>query len=184
MSFGHKFATGVVLVALTLVLQCAWIAVLIVWGRAHFEHERRAFGALRVSWLMVCITADIVVLHLLEILLWGGFYRWRFFSSWASAFHFSAASYTTVGSGDVLLPPEWRSFGPLESLTGVLMCGLSASFLFAVVTRLVQHDATLLKQGEQMRLAPRRRLSGVRLTTGLRLTPQNSTARLRRYSKF
>ena len=28
--------------------------------------------------------------------------------------------------------------GPVESVTGVLMCGLSASFLFAIVTRLVQ----------------------------------------------
>jgi hypothetical protein len=27
--------------------------------------------------------------------------------------------------------------GPVESLTGMLMCGLSASFLFAIVTRLV-----------------------------------------------
>jgi len=27
--------------------------------------------------------------------------------------------------------------GPVESLTGMLMCGLSAGFLFAIVTRLV-----------------------------------------------
>ena len=155
MSFGHKAATAAVLVALTLVLQCAWMAVLVLWGRAHLGSERRVFGALRVAWVMVWITAVMMVLHLLEILLWGGFYRWRCFSSWASAFYFSAASFTTVGSGDVSLPAEWRSFGPLESLTGVLMCGLSASFLFAVVTRLVRHDDTLLKQGEQTALAPR-----------------------------
>jgi hypothetical protein len=30
--------------------------------------------------------------------------------------------------------------GPLEGLTGVLMCGLSASLLFAIVTRLVERD--------------------------------------------
>jgi voltage-gated potassium channel len=154
MSFGHKAATAAVLVALTLVLQCTWMAVLVLWGRAHLGRERRVLGALRVAWVIVWITAVMMVLHLVEILLWGGFYRWRCFSSWASAFYFSLASFTTVGSGDVSLAPEWRSFGPLESLTGVLMCGLSASFLFAVVTRLVQHDDTLLKQGEQT-LAPR-----------------------------
>lgn len=154
MSFGDKFATGAVLVALTLVLQCAWMAFLILWGRAHLGRQRRVLGALRVTWVMVRITANIVVLHLLEILLWGGFYRWKCLSSWSSAFYFSAASYTTAGSGDVFLAPRWRFFGPLESLTGVLMCGLSASFLFAVVTRLVQHDDTL-QQGEQTPLAPR-----------------------------
>jgi hypothetical protein len=30
--------------------------------------------------------------------------------------------------------------GPTESITGVLMCGLSVSFLFAVVHRLVEQD--------------------------------------------
>ena len=38
------------------------------------------------------------------------------------------------GLGDEM----WRAMGPAESVTGVLMCGLSASFLFAIVTRLIQ----------------------------------------------
>jgi hypothetical protein len=51
--------------------------------------------------------------------------------------YFSAASYATVGYGDVVLPWTWRTLGPVESIIGVLMRGLSASFLFAVVSRLV-----------------------------------------------
>jgi hypothetical protein len=77
----------------------------------------------------------------LEILLWAGFYRWLCFPLWESAFYFSAASYATVGYGDVVLPWMWRSLGPVESLIGVLMCGLSASFLFAIVSRLVDREA-------------------------------------------
>jgi hypothetical protein len=38
----------------------------------------------------------------------------------------------------------WRTLGPVESIIGVLMCGLSASFLFAIVTRLVTRDAPLM----------------------------------------
>jgi len=79
-------------------------------------------------------------LHLLEILLWTGFYRWLCFPSWESAFYFSACSYATVGYGDVVLPWIWRTLGPVESIIGVLMCGLSASFLFAVVSRLVDRE--------------------------------------------
>ena len=153
MSVGHKFTIAALLIGLTIVIQCAWIALLIVWGRAHFARERRSLGAVRAARLMVWIISDIVVLHLLEILLWGGFYRWKSFSSWSAAFYFSAGSYTTVGSGAVPLPPGWRIFQPLESLTGTLMCGLSASFLFAVVTRLVQHDETMLKLAEEIRPA-------------------------------
>jgi hypothetical protein len=53
--------------------------------------------------LMVRITIVIIVLHLLQILLWAGFYRWSCFPSWQSAFYFSTASYSTVGAGDLLL---------------------------------------------------------------------------------
>src|SRR5882762_11785183 len=49
------------------------------------------------------------------------------FRSWESAFYFSAARYATVGYGDVVLPRTWRTLGPVESIIGVLMCGLSAS---------------------------------------------------------
>ena len=154
MTFPQKFATGAILVGLTLIIQCAWIAVLIVWGRAHIARDRRALGPVRAAWLMVWIIGEMILLHLVQILVWGGFYRWKCFSSWAAAFYFSAGAYTTVGSGAVPLPPEWRTFQPLESLTGVLMCGLSASFLFAVVTRLVQHEETFLNQGDETGTAP------------------------------
>jgi voltage-gated potassium channel len=43
-----------------------------------------------------------------------------------------------VGNEELILQQTWRQLGPIESLTGVLMCALSASFLFAVVTRLVE----------------------------------------------
>ena len=144
-----KFVAAAALVALTLVVQCTWVAFLIVRGRARFGHKHRAFGIVRSALLMVSIMANIMVLHVVEVMLWAGFYWWRCLPSWASAFYFSAANYTTVGAADVLLPPEWRAFGPLESLTGILMCGLSVSFLFAITTRLVQHTTMLDKPDEK-----------------------------------
>jgi voltage-gated potassium channel len=78
-----------------------------------------------------------MVLHILEILLWAGFYRWRCLPSWESSFYFSATSFSTVGYGDVVLPQIWRSLGPVEGVTGVLMSGLSVSGLFAILARLV-----------------------------------------------
>jgi hypothetical protein len=98
------------------------------------------FGAFRSCVLMVRFTSVIIGLHLLTILLWAAFYRWNCFPSWESAFYLSAASYSTVEYGDLLLPRMWRILGPVESVTGVLMCGLSAGLLFAIVTRLVERD--------------------------------------------
>lgn len=83
-------------------------------------------------------TAAVVVLQGLVILLWAGFYRCLCFSSWNSAFYFSGASYSTVGYGDVVLPAKWHLLGPLESMMGVLMCGISVSLLFALINRLIE----------------------------------------------
>jgi len=52
----------------------------------------------------------------------------------------------TVGYGDVVLPQMWRNLGPVESIIGVLMCGLSASFLFAIVSRLVDRETRLSRE--------------------------------------
>ena len=85
----------------------------------------------------------MIGLHVAQIILWAGFYRWLCFASWEPAFYFSTASYSTVGYGDVILPRLWRNWGPLESVTGVEMCGLSVSLRFAIVTRLVGKYETL-----------------------------------------
>lgn len=140
MSFVYQACATIVLVTLTLVLQSAGMAALIQWARAHLPRAIHRLGPWRSGMLLVRLTTLIVYLHTLEILLWALFYRLYCFSSWESAFYFSATSYSTVGYGDLVLPRAWRLVGPTESITGVLMCGLSASFLFAVVQRLVERD--------------------------------------------
>ena len=140
MAFVGQAGAGAVLVTLTLAFQSAGMAALIHWGRDYFARGMHRLGPLRSALLMVRVTSAIVALHLLQILLWAGFYRWNCFPSWESAFYFSAATYSTVGSADLLLPGIWRSLGPVESVTGVVMCGLLASLLFAIVTRLVARE--------------------------------------------
>jgi hypothetical protein len=143
MVFVDEVLTAAVLVALTIVLQSAGMAALIEWAKAHLPSRLQRPGHIHSAVLMVRLAGLIFFLHLLEILLWSWFYRLNCFATWESSFYFSAVSYSTVGYGDIVLQGKWRLLGPLESLTGVLMCALSASFLFAVVTRLVQHDEEL-----------------------------------------
>jgi len=138
MTFLHRASVTIILVTLTLTLQSIGMAGLIQWLKAQFPRGIQRLGVVRDSVLVVRFTSLLVCLHGLEILLWASFYRWKCFADWEAAFYFSAADYSSVGAGDLLLKPIWRTLGPVESVTGVLMCGLSASFLFAIVTRLVQ----------------------------------------------
>jgi hypothetical protein len=64
------------------------------------------------------------------------FFWWqKCLPSMEASFYFSGVTYTTIGYGDLVLSQEWRLFGPLEGLTGILMCGLSAAFFFIVVSK-------------------------------------------------
>ena len=87
----------------------------------------------------VFVAAWIVLLHVAEIGVWALFYLWRdAMPDLASALYFSAVTYTTTGYGDLVLAEGWRVLGAVEALTGILMCGWSTGFFFAIVNRLYQ----------------------------------------------
>jgi voltage-gated potassium channel len=133
----RQACAAIILIALTIVLHSAGIAALIQWVKAHLPNrDNRRPSRVGSTVLMVRLIGLIICLHGLEIVLWAAFYRWKCFASWEPALYFSAGNYSTVGTAEVL-EQAWRQLGPIESLMGVLMCALSASFLFAVVTRLV-----------------------------------------------
>jgi len=148
MSF-HRVVAELPLITLTLWLQSAGVAALISWVRPTLESDMGQMGAFRSAALVVRLAMAVVVLQGLEILLWATFYRWRCLPSWDSAIYFSASSYSTLGCNDVSLPSTWRTLGPLESVIGVLMCGISVSLLFAIVTRLINREerSSLKEQG-------------------------------------
>ena len=140
MTFLRQASAAAILITLTLSLQIAGMAVLIHWARARLASNIYKLGTLPAAVLMVRFTTAIIALHLLHIVLWTTFYHWQCFPSWETAFYFSTASYTTVGYGDVVLSQTWRTLGPVESVVGVLMTGLSVSVLFAIMTRLVERE--------------------------------------------
>ena len=89
--------------------------------------------------LFVFVAAWIVLLHIAEISVWALFYLWReAMPDLGAALYFSAVTYTTTGYGDLVLAEGWRIVGGVEALTGILMCGWSTGFFFAVVTRVYE----------------------------------------------
>ena len=143
MEFLSQALAATILSTLTLAIECAGMAVLIHWVRASFARGIKIQNLWHTAVLMIRFTSVAILLHLLQILLWAAFYRLRCFPSWESCFYFSATSYSTVGYGDVVLPPVWRLLGPVEAIMGVLMCGISVSALFAIATRLIGNEAQL-----------------------------------------
>jgi hypothetical protein len=101
-----------------------------------------------MTWHFVWLAGWIVCLHLFQICAWAAVYAWRgAMPDIQTAFYFSAVTYTTTGYGDLVLPPDWRLVGGIEALTGILMCGLSTGFFFAVVSRVFQRGTALPSGG-------------------------------------
>ena len=90
-----------------------------------------------ITFLLVRLTWLLMLIHLAEISVWALFYLWeRCLPDAEAAFYFSGVTYSTIGYGDLVLPEPWRLLGPIEGVTGILMCGLSAGLFFATVTRI------------------------------------------------
>ena len=132
----QQAGAAVLLLTITLSLQCGGAAALILWIRS-IPRETREVQVFHCAALVMQTTVAVIILHGIVILLWASCYRWLCLPSWESAFYFSASSYATVGYGDVVLPSKWRLLGPLESMVGMLMSGVSIGLLFAAVTHLV-----------------------------------------------
>ena len=90
-----------------------------------------------ITWRLIRLTWWLLLVHLIEVSVWGMLYAWEdCLPDIESALYFSGVTYATVGYGDLVLAKPWRMLAPVEGLTGVLMCGLSAGVFFAVVSRI------------------------------------------------
>ena len=148
----NQIGAAVLLLMLTLWLQCAGVAALIEWLRRVLTRDTHSFRPIHAAILVVKSSVAVIVLHGLVIVVWTCWYRLRCFPSWELAFYFSSSTYTTLGSGDVALPSNWRLLGPLEAMTGVLMCGISVGVLFALVGRLLGRDTQTSQRNECLQI--------------------------------
>ncbi len=99
-------------------------------------------GTAQITLLLVKVAAWMILLHLLQIMVWAVyFFASGAFDDLSTSFYFSSVTYTTTGFGDVLLPDDRRLMGGIQSLTGILMCGVSTGLFFAVFSRTLAKNA-------------------------------------------
>ena len=123
------------LMSLCVVIHAGGVASALRWLQHRPESAPRFWPW---TWLFVRVAGWIVLFHVIEITVWALFYVWtKGMVDLPSALYFSAVTFTTTGYGDLLLPREWRLMGSVEALTGILMCGWSTGFFFAVVSQVV-----------------------------------------------
>jgi len=131
-----KLLAAACLLALTVMIHAAGLAAALRYARMWRAASDTRFWSM--TWLLVLVAWWLILVHLAEIAVWAMFYWWQeCLPDAESSFYFSGVTYATVGYGDLVLPSEWRLLGPVEGLAGILMCGLSTGFFFAVAIKVL-----------------------------------------------
>src|SRR3569832_38090 len=127
------------IVAVCCVIHVGVIVVFAQFLRLRFSSLETLTNLTRQAFALVLVFAVVIGLSLVETGIWAVFYYFRgLFPNFETALYFSLGTYSTIGYGDVVLPQRWRLLGGIEGISGVLLCGLSAAFVFAVLNGLFQ----------------------------------------------
>lgn len=134
-----ELAIAAAIVSVSLMIHMAGIVLMADWLLRRREYLERSASRRHFALLIITLFGGIVLLHLTQTSLWAVFYYARnLFSDFETSLYFSMVSFTTIGYGDVLLPRRWRLLGVIEGFSGVLLCGISTGFIFAVINAMFQ----------------------------------------------
>ncbi len=127
------------LMAFCVVIHAFGLTMLLRWLRKQRASPRQPIFS--AAWVLIHVAGWTILLHLVQIAAWAFNYHLAgALPDLTSSFYFSAVTYTTTGYGDLVLPEDWRLVGGVESLTGILMCGLSTGLFFAVFSSLARQN--------------------------------------------
>ena len=137
-----NFLIGLPVMLLCLIMQVAvsfWCVRYCVHHPTFVGGEQRFLVGVRP---LIVATLVMMAGTLLQITLWGALFLWLGeFEKVYDAIYHSAVNYTSLGYGDIVMSRERRLLGPFEAVNGMLMLGMSAATLMAIV----QHMITLLR---------------------------------------
>jgi len=131
---------GIAVIAFSVVVQttAASAGVALLEAMIRRGHAQGSFWNITI--VLQLIVFLLLAAHLVQMAFWALVFVWcDQFPDFGTAFCHSALNYTTLGYGDVVMGRPWRLLGPMEAMDGMLMAGVSAAILFAVLHRLVEH---------------------------------------------
>lgn len=126
---------GLPLIVLTVVLHVLGLVFISQKAIEVLNHPEEASGPSRVLFALVISTWVLLAtcLHVLEAGAWAACYQFLGARpDFMSAMLYSMGAMTTFGSS-LILEGEWRLMGQIEALSGWLLFGLTAAFLFSTI---------------------------------------------------
>ena len=130
---------GLSLIALTIAIHATGVVVMTFMAvriRARLESQRQALWKLIAILICMIVVVGLLLalLHAIECMIWAAAYWWLgALDSFLDALLFSVDSMSTRGATKLTLERHWQMMGALESVDGMLLFGVSAAYIFAVM---------------------------------------------------
>jgi hypothetical protein len=140
------------LVGLPAMLVCMVVQVtLAFWGVRYYV--RQTSGAIAVRGSLFGLRPLLVVMLVMmlgtvvQIALWGIlFIALGEFDELYEAVYHSAVNFASLGYGDIVMSKAWKLLGPLEACRGVLMLGMAAAALMAIMQQMIKAQGEVLRR--------------------------------------
>ncbi len=133
----QQLVISAILIAGTFFVHAVFVAVISVFLRQISDNMRGLMDIIRDVMVMVGTAVMLLMAHFISIGMWALCYlKLGAFIDLETSIYFSAATYTTLGYGDVLSPDEWRVLTGAMATNGLLLVGLSVAVLVDASVRL------------------------------------------------
>ncbi|MGM0422729.1 MAG: ion channel [Pseudomonadota bacterium] len=143
-----QLAIGAVMIAVTVFIEAFALDAIIDKVREKEKSQiLKRFGALRKEVLLSLVVLSVFCVLIFAMWLWAGlYYVLQIFPDFETVLYFSMATFSTVGYGDVVIGPDWRLLGGIESANGFLLFGWNTAFIFEVTTILYRKETGLAQK--------------------------------------
>lgn len=94
--------------------------------------------------VLIMILSHILEVFLIALVLYGI----HAFDGLRTAFYFTGETYTTLGLGDILLPPNWRQLALFIAMSGLFSFGWSTGVLVSIVGKTYEAQFSNLRKNK------------------------------------
>lgn len=142
---------GGILVAITMAIHGSGMLAVLRVNHAVKNRVGTKTGLMAGLFPIILASCMIIIVHLIEVMVWAGFFLWRgAFANQSLAFYFSLNEYTTVGSA-FNLPQHWRLLEGMIATAGLLAFAWSTGILITLAHEFQDQQMELIKRRYQKR---------------------------------
>ena len=114
------------------------------------REDRKSDGFTHNTYVISVVLVMLFGGHLFQAAIWAILFIYLGeFTDFLTAYYHSTVNFASLGYGDIVMSEKWRLLGALEASNGVLMFGLSAGTLLAVMSNLFSDKNSKFKVRNQ-----------------------------------